>query len=1138
MGKGVFLLVVGVFCVNFLVSGLNLKTRKQCCDLGANYSSNGFDCRTFQPKMAGDLSGEKQCLNMVDVCCKTRYKEQQCSAGSDNAKEGKSCPTEDGEKKDCCESCQAGIDAGIAKDPCNGLGLGPPFDSAFNECCEESSKILTTSTTTTTVATKKSTTSVLDVFNEIDDFNSNTHTENICDSDVCAQICEPVADSFKCDCFKGYILMDDGISCKPQKRSLQKSGRCIMNNPCDHDCTDTGTAIKCSCREGYELAEDNRTCGDIDECERNLHDCTSVNDCINEIGTYSCYDPILPGENETVYFEDKCPPGYHYNFEKLVCDDIDECQFDLICIPPKVCKNTIGSFLCEGNDTPQCPPGFHFKEATQTCTDIDECLTGENDCNKESQFCLNTKGNYTCVDKAFKSTCPPGFKINPFTHSCEDINECEEQEGLCADSEKCVNESGGHTCIPLQDGEKIKSTTMSTTSTTPEITTVTSTQRPDICPKGYSYYGERNVCEDVNECQLGTHDCEVAERCDNTIGSYHCSRIFGCGTGYTLNGNNGLCEDDDECALGTNNCKALGPNFRCRNTLGSYRCEPVRPKYKSTTPSTTTTATTTTTTTTEKPQPSEIPRPYQPPYYHPQPQYTYPTFSYPTLPPKIQHSVPNETVSGTLIPLKKYPSHIPNSTNRISGTLIPFPTRTTPSSTSTIPQTPPPRTPVRNTIVFNTPPGTLPYYSPRWTTSRPVERSTYNVIMSQRKQCLPGYKMNYKGECEDINECESNPCGKLEKCLNFNGRYECAAPMQCKMGFELNDSGDQCIDINECSRGTHKCQPTQICKNYQGYYTCECPPGHHLNKVTDQCEDLDECKMFRPCRSISSKCINTKGSFRCDCNEGFQRKSASECGDIDECRETPGLCQHNCVNIWGTYRCSCNQGFILNSDNRTCTDIDECERFKDKRLCIGTCKNVPGSYACECPPGYKLGSDGRVCIDVDECQENNVCLKDEVCLNTRGSYKCYRINCPPNYVKDTGHKSRCKRLQSLCDPRDYQCLLMPEQYTYQYITLVSNLPLLGEITLFRIKGPEWYSSKAQFSMKLLDVSCPQGVARANEHYFRKVNDQFNSMALHLVRSIQGPQEIKLQIEMKLFRGNTIIGNAVVYIIIVVSEYAF
>lgn len=58
--------------------------------------------------------------------------------------------------------------------------------------------------------------------------------------------------------------------------------------------------------------------------------------------------------------------GGHYM--KLILSDIDECLFELMCVAPKICKNTLGSFICEGNDVPTCPPGFHFKTATQSCT--------------------------------------------------------------------------------------------------------------------------------------------------------------------------------------------------------------------------------------------------------------------------------------------------------------------------------------------------------------------------------------------------------------------------------------------------------------------------------------------------------------------------------------------------------------------------------------------------------------------------------------------------------------------------------------------------------------------------------------------------------------------------------------------------
>nr|CAH7764330.1 unnamed protein product [Callosobruchus chinensis] len=545
----------------------------------------------------------------------------------------------------------------------------------------------------------------------------------------------------------------------------------------------------------------------------------------------------------------------------------------------------------------------------------------------------------------------------------------------------------------------------------------------------------------------------------------------------------------------------------------------------STTPTATsvTTGTSATTETSSKPfsQPSSFkPIPY--PQVPPRPVYPqYPAPSPPALPPR-----PYQPTSSVTPQSPVYPQYTPPTTTKSAAQTFP-------------------------SIVFQPPPSTpsvLPKYVPRQPVPIPVRPvpsypstpyynviSGQSVISGQLKKCLRGYRMNMKGECEDINECDSNPCSKHEKCINFNGGFQCAPPIiQCKRGMELNEAGDQCIDINECTRNLHKCNPSQICKNYPGYYTCECPPGHHLK--ANRCDDIDECKIFRPCGTYAN-CINTKGSYKCECKEGF-RETNNSCEDFDECAADAGLCEHMCVNTWGSYRCSCSPGFTLNADNRTCTDVDECERFKDKRLCIGTCVNVPGSYKCECPKGYKLGSDNRVCLDIDECEQSNVCLSEEVCLNTRGSFKCYSIKCPENYVKDVEHKARCKRIQTACDPREWNCQLMPEQYTYQYITLVSNLPLThGKIQLFQIKGPQWNFTRAEFSMKLLDVICPFGVDKVNDFYFHKMTDQ-HTMSLYLVRSIQGPQEIKLQIEMRLYKGNTVLGNAVVYIIIVVSEYPF
>lgn len=48
----------------------------------------------------------------------------------------------------------------------------------------------------------------------------------------------------------------------------------------------------------------------------------------------------------------------------------------------------------------------------------------------------------------------------------------------------------------------------------------------------------------------------------------------------------------------------------------------------------------------------------------------------------------------------------------------------------------------------------------------------------------------------DIDECESNPCGKGEKCQNLNGKYRCIKLIICSRGYEINEAGDSCVGKN------------------------------------------------------------------------------------------------------------------------------------------------------------------------------------------------------------------------------------------------------------------------------------------------------------------------------------------------------
>ncbi len=68
-------------------------------------------------------------------------------------------------------------------------------------------------------------------------------------------------------------------------------------------------------------------------------------------------------------------------------------------------------------------------------------------------------------------------------------------------------------------------------------------------------------------------------------------------------------------------------------------------------------------------------------------------------------------------------------------------------------------------------------------------------------------------------------------------------------------------------------------------------------------------------------------------------------------------------------------------------------------LCQYHCVNTPGSYKCICPSGFSL-ERGRQCQDVDECRINtHNCRTEDVCVNLRGAYRCYYVECPEGYER-------------------------------------------------------------------------------------------------------------------------------------------
>ena len=105
--------------------------------------------------------------------------------------------------------------------------------------------------------------------------------------------------------------------------------------------------------------------------------------------------------------------------------------------------------------------------------------------------------------------------------------------------------------------------------------------------------------------------------------------------------------------------------------------------------------------------------------------------------------------------------------------------------------------------------------------------------------CPAGLELDEEGECVDIDECLSSPCGDMEVCQNTVGGFQC----KCQQGTTLNDSSI-CVDIDECAE--IPCATNGICNNIEfgGGYSCSCPRGYLGDgyKVNDS-----TCKAFLTC---------------------------------------------------------------------------------------------------------------------------------------------------------------------------------------------------------------------------------------------------------------------------------------------------
>ncbi|CAF0723375.1 unnamed protein product [Brachionus calyciflorus] len=394
------------------------------------------------------------------------------------------------------------------------------------------------------------------------------------------EICINTIGSYFCKCIQDNTTLS-------AKKCVADSGGINMN------CYIVNGLQVCNCDKGFEIKNSNissfQTCEDIDECKLNLTLCGPNAKCINLYGSYECecISGFLPRYelnnfecedldecscsclnscdpesgvciNTFGNYECKCKNGFFGNGRLGGCFDIDECKLNQTkCKSNSKCINTIGGYYCK------CDSGYY--EGELMCEEINECLDQgkEKECQKKNSHCINTPGSYECE-------CFSGFK--KIGQECIDVNECIEGLHNCKNDSICLNTIGGFNC-KCSDGfqwsqnmelcEDINECDANLCDENSECINLIGSYKCE-CKHGW-ILNDQNICQDVNECTSGNHQCSLNSKCYNTAGSYECRCNYG------FSGDGFSCYDIDECTEEENICKDV--YLKCVNTIGSYECK-------------------------------------------------------------------------------------------------------------------------------------------------------------------------------------------------------------------------------------------------------------------------------------------------------------------------------------------------------------------------------------------------------------------------------------------------------------------------------------------------------------------------------------------------------------------------------------
>ncbi|KAM5307226.1 LOW QUALITY PROTEIN: fibrillin-3 [Glossophaga mutica] len=879
--------------------------------------------------------------------------------------------------------------------------------------------------------------------------------------------CVNALGSFQCKCPPGYHLQEGTHICEDIDECSMHLGICGPGT-----CNNTLGNYMCVCPSEYLQVNDGSNCLNMRKslCFRHYNG-TWQNELVFNMAWKICCCSYNIGQANRPCQACASPANAGLPLMLMHFPDIDEYwEIPTICARG-VCVNQVGSFLCK------CPTGFSYDSELLLCQDVDDCAGGESSCQQNAE-CINIPGSYHC-------RCAGGYKLLP-GRAC-----CQETLNVCSHG-KCVDTEGGYMCLcccgfqtsadqtlgfALTDIDKCDQQPCGNGTCKNIIGSYAC-----LCFPGFTMT-HKGHCMDMNEgvtqagqvCQFG--------QCLNIAGSFHCL----CQDGFELTPNGKNCIDINECFSlagiclpGT--CQNLQGSFCCICSPGfqvqNDHCVDVNKCLKEPTLCLSGTST-------------NSPRSFQclcPPgfalsdngyrCFDTQQSFCFTYFE------AERCSVPKAfNITKARCCCSQRPGEgwndpcelCPQEGSAAFQELCPFGHGAVPGldemreEVNKCAENP---NVCANGLCVNTD-GSFHCECPfccsldligiscvdtdKCFTGHPCGEGTCtNIIGGFECACADSFERPMM-TCENIDECSLNPLLCAFRCHNTEGSYVCAYPA----GYALLEDGAMCQDVDECVDSRHDCHAQDmLCKNFIGTFTCVCPPGTGPQPGSREvCVDEDECRA-QPSLCTNSLYVNTGSSFQCDCDEGLQPSAGltqchnirrglcfsevlqalcqapsggsevvtrveccyggsltcalcelplpgtpahrklcpngsgytTEGQDVDKCRVLSHCLHGERINSLGSFHCHYQSGYMPDATATACLNVDECSQAPAP--CAFICRNTKGSFLCACPRGYLLEEDSRTCRDLDECTSRPHNCK--FCVNTIGTFICC---CPPGFTQ-------------------------------------------------------------------------------------------------------------------------------------------